>query len=60
MTLFINGPFGVGKTTVGVCLKAGSRTAFGTEIRTEGLEPAAVADQILESLPVSTEWSRSR
>ena len=59
MTLFLNGPFGVGKTTVGVCLKAGSRTAFGTEIRTEGLEPAEVANQILESLPVTTGWSRS-
>ena len=59
MTLFINGPFGVGKTTLGVCLKAVRDPAFGTEIRTEGLEPAAVADQILESLPVTTGWSRS-
>ena len=59
MTLFINGPFGVWKTTVGVCLKAGSRTAFGTEIRTEGLAPAQFAGRILKSLPVITEWSRS-
>jgi len=59
MTLFINEPFGVGKTTVGVCLKAVRDAAFGTEIRTEGLAPAAVADQILESLPVTTGWSRS-
>jgi hypothetical protein len=44
---------------VGVCLKALCDPAFGTGIRTEGLASAAVADQILRNLPVTTGRSRS-
>jgi len=45
---------------VGVCLEALDNPTFGKEIRTEGLAPAAVADQILENLPLHARWSGSR
>ena len=45
---------------VGVYLEALRDPAFGKEIRTEGLAPAAVADQILENLPLHAGWSGSR
>jgi len=45
---------------VGDCLRALDDPAFGKEIRTESLAPAAVADQILENLPLYAGWSGSR
>lgn len=41
-------------THVEVCMKALRDPAFGTEIRTDGRTPAAVADRILQIVGIST------
>jgi hypothetical protein len=44
---------------VETCLEAMRDPAFGTEVQTEGLAPAAVAGRILESLSLDIGWSES-
>jgi hypothetical protein len=56
MILFINGPFGVGKTSVARMRSPGASRdpAFGAEVPTDGLTPAEVAGRILESAGTPT------